>query len=114
MAGAELVITEGATMASEAGIMGVPYIYTNPLRVGYIDEQVKKFPNARQMSYEQLLRELKMDSNITFKRHYSVEALKNINPTEMLEILFSDIHNNIMLFQGNTINKNFLSQITDE
>jgi predicted glycosyltransferase len=45
MTGASLFLTEGATMASEAGILGVPYIYINPLQeVGNVMEQVKKYP----------------------------------------------------------------------
>lgn len=44
MAGASFFLTEGITMASEACMLGVPYILINPLpKVGYIFEQEKKF-----------------------------------------------------------------------
>jgi predicted glycosyltransferase len=39
MAFSSLYIGEGATMASEAVILGVPSIYVNPLMMGYISEQ---------------------------------------------------------------------------
>ena len=45
------MIVEGATMASEAAMLGVPYIYINPLQnVGNIKEQVKDYPDYFYMS----------------------------------------------------------------
>jgi len=38
IAGARLVITEGATLAAEAALMGVPTIYANRLQPAYLDE----------------------------------------------------------------------------
>jgi uncharacterized protein len=38
-----LYIGEGATMASEAAILGTPGIYVNPLRLGYLKEQEDKY-----------------------------------------------------------------------
>lgn len=43
-ANAKFVISEGATMASESFILGVPYLYINPLKVGYIDYQTTHYP----------------------------------------------------------------------
>jgi uncharacterized protein len=40
MAFAFLYIGEGATMASEACVLGIPFIYVNSLKVGYVTEQV--------------------------------------------------------------------------
>lgn len=45
MAGAAFVLTEGATMASEAFVLGVPFVYINPLRVGYVDYQCDNYPD---------------------------------------------------------------------
>jgi predicted glycosyltransferase len=46
MAHASFFLTEGATMASEACILGVPYLYINPLQnLGNILEQVKMYPS---------------------------------------------------------------------
>ena len=44
-ANAKFMITEGATMASESYVQGVPYIYLNPLRCGNIDYQCEENPN---------------------------------------------------------------------
>lgn len=43
-ANAKFLVTEGATMASEAFVLGVPYLYLNPLKCGYIDYQCKNYP----------------------------------------------------------------------
>ena len=40
---ATLYIGEGATTASECCILGTPAIYTNPLNMGYIEEEEKKY-----------------------------------------------------------------------
>ncbi len=37
LAFSSLCITEGATVASEAAVLGVPVIYVNSLKVGYVD-----------------------------------------------------------------------------
>ncbi|MBN1457443.1 MAG: DUF354 domain-containing protein [Sedimentisphaerales bacterium] len=37
LAFASLCITEGATVASEAAVLGVPSVYVNTLKVGYVD-----------------------------------------------------------------------------
>ena len=50
MAGAAFVLTEGATMASEAFVLGVPYIYMNPLEVGNVDSQCGVFPDQAHKS----------------------------------------------------------------
>ena len=39
---ASVYVGEGATMASEAAILGTPSIYINPLPRGYLDEQAEK------------------------------------------------------------------------
>lgn len=45
IAHASFFLTEGATMASEACMLGVPYLYINPLQnLGYIMEQLKSYP----------------------------------------------------------------------
>lgn len=45
-----MIVTEGATMASEAYVLGVPYLYINPLTVGYINQQCSKSPERAQKS----------------------------------------------------------------
>lgn len=43
MAFASLVFSEGATMVSEAAVLGVPSVYVNSLRLGYVDEQESRY-----------------------------------------------------------------------
>jgi predicted glycosyltransferase len=40
---ATMYIGEGATMASEAAVLGTPAIYVNTLRLGYTDEEEEKY-----------------------------------------------------------------------
>jgi len=40
---ATMYIGEGATMASEAAVLGTPAIYVNTQRLGYLDEQEEKY-----------------------------------------------------------------------
>lgn len=40
---AALVFAESATMVSEAAVMGVPAVYINPLRLGYLEEQERDY-----------------------------------------------------------------------
>jgi predicted glycosyltransferase len=40
---ATLYVGEGATMASEAAILGTPAVYINTLRLGYLQEQEEKY-----------------------------------------------------------------------
>lgn len=40
---ATLYVGEGASMASEAAVLGTPAIYLNPLRLGYTDEEEYKY-----------------------------------------------------------------------
>jgi len=40
---ATLYIGEGATIASECAVLGTPAIYVNTLRLGYLDEQEKRY-----------------------------------------------------------------------
>jgi uncharacterized protein len=48
-----LFIGEGATMASEAAILGTPGIYVNPLRLGYLKEQEDKYGLVHNIPEEQ-------------------------------------------------------------
>ncbi len=92
IAGASLFLTEGATMASEACILGVPYIYMNPLQeMGYIMEQVKKYPEiaVETIDEEEINRyiESKTINAITSEKKEEIRneiEKSTINPTEFL------------------------------
>ena len=87
-ANAKFMIAEGATMASEAFLLGVPYLYLNPLMVGYIDYQCTHYPNRcfkttngdEAMKIVSQLMEIKIDGEAERKK---VEE-QTINPTEYL------------------------------
>lgn len=54
MAYAALIFGESGTMSSEGAVLGVPAVYVNPLRVGYLDEQEQKYGLAFRFQPEQL------------------------------------------------------------
>ena len=89
MAGAKFLITEGATMASEAFVLGVPYLYLNPLRCGNIDYQCSHYPERcyQTTDAEEAKRDVKalwqLECNQDLCRK-EVEA-KTIRPTAYLE-----------------------------
>jgi len=93
IANARIFITEGATMASEAGVLGIPYIYINPLQdLGYITEQIRKYPEiaSRSKNIEEIkciLNDKFNALNSTFHRRddfkYSFEK-STIDPTKFL------------------------------
>lgn len=88
IAGAKLLVTEGATMASEAFVLGVPYLYLNPLRCGNIDFQCVNYPDrAFQTTDAQEVAKI-VDSLADFKGECLANRgeweEKTINPTEYL------------------------------
>lgn len=52
-ANAKFLITEGITMASEAFLLGVPYLLISPLKCGYIDYQTEHYPKLCHHSFDQ-------------------------------------------------------------
>ena len=60
IANATLLITEGATMASEGAILGTPTIYINSLKLGYIEEQRCKY---------KLVYSFRNDDHVSSKAH---------------------------------------------
>lgn len=50
LARAALYVGEGATMASEAAVLGTPAIYVNPLRVCYVTEEEERYGLVRQFA----------------------------------------------------------------
>jgi uncharacterized protein len=86
IANATLLITEGATMASEAGVLGVNYYYINPLKVGNVNEQCIKYPNAHQCNGRKLLENINKLRYIKANSKEIRTQIENstINPTEYL------------------------------
>jgi len=87
-ANAKFMVAEGATMASEAFLLGVPYLYLNPLMVGYIDYQCTHYPNRcfkttngdEALKIVNQLMDIKIDGEAERRK---VEE-QTINPTEYL------------------------------
>lgn len=88
-ANAKFLVTEGATMASESFILGVPYLYLNPLKCGYIDYQCRTYPDRcfQTISLDGALRVInnliKLEIDADSERQ-KVEK-QTLNPTEFLE-----------------------------
>jgi len=87
-AGAKFMVTEGATMASESFVHGVPYIYLNPLKCGNIDYQCEHYPNRciqttdEQEAFAAVERLCNAEINCDEERK-KVEDV-TINPTDLL------------------------------
>lgn len=88
-ANAKFMVTEGATMASESFCHGVPYLYLNPLRVGYIDYQCMNYPDrAFQTTDEnEALKIINRMLTSTSDTDMARKEIENttINPTDYLE-----------------------------
>ena len=87
-ANAKFMIAEGATMASEAFLLGVPYLYLNPLMVGYIDYQCTHYPyrcfkTTNGDEAVKIVNQL-MDINIDGEAERKKVEEQTINPTEYL------------------------------
>ena len=88
-ANAKLMVTEGATMASESFVHGVPYIYLNPLKCGNIDYQCKNYTDRAFQTIDEdealdIIRRLMASDNDANKARGEIEKL-TINLTAFLE-----------------------------
>ena len=86
-ANAKFMVAEGATMASESFVLGVPYL--NPLKVGYIDYQCSNYPDMCFMTTDgdkalEIIHKLMNSDNDGDAVRKEVEK-QTINPTEYLE-----------------------------
>ena len=88
-ANAKFLITEGITMASESFILGVPYLLINPLKCGYIDCQMAKYPNLFYYSTDKktimdIVDKLISLPNPNVSMLKSETEMSTINPTDFL------------------------------
>lgn len=89
-ANAKLMVTEGATMASESFVHGVPYLYLNPLKCGNIDYQCKNYPDRCFQTTDaddalRIIDQLEKSNVDSEAARLDVERL-TINPTAFLEV----------------------------
>lgn len=110
---ARLLISDGATMACEAGLLGTPYIYTNPLEVGYIKEQLAIYPWVHKMDYKKLLKELRNNSSFIKDIKCGIKKTDNsfINPTDLLIWIFKDLNRNINMVKGKLIDQKVFTEL---
>tara|TARA_Y100000589_G_C27132861_1_gene621327 strand:- start:187 stop:1221 length:1035 start_codon:yes stop_codon:yes gene_type:complete len=79
-----LYVGDGATTASEAALLGVPSVYTNPIKLGYIDEleknklvfQEANFTNILKRSLKILKEDYKKETQVT-----SSKLISNLEDT---------------------------------
>lgn len=96
IANARFMISEGATMACEAGLLGTPYLYINPLKVGYINTQEHLYPHACQCIDEKNILQIcnrQLSVVWTEAERQEVRTMieqNTIDPTQMLIDIFSD------------------------
>lgn len=88
-ANAKLMVTEGATMASESFIHGVPYIYLNPLKCGNIDYQCDHYPDRAFQSTDvkEVINAIGriVDTSFDAENARNEAETQTINPTRFLE-----------------------------
>lgn len=85
---AKYMVTEGATMASESFVHGVPYVYLNPLKCGNIDYQCEQYPERCFQTTDKnealsIIRRLNITSIDSEAEKRKVET-NTINPTDLL------------------------------
>lgn len=102
MAGAAMVLTEGATMASEAFVLGVPYVYLNPLRVGNVDCQCSNYPDQAHQTTDAdavlgYADEISALDYSAAKRRSEIESM-TLDPTDYLI-------EEVLKFCGKTVNR---------
>ena len=88
-ANAKFMVTEGATMASESFVHGVPFLYINPLKCGNIDYECEHYPNrcfqtTDENSVFDIINQLMTNDIDADLAKTDVEKV-TINPTEFLE-----------------------------
>ena len=86
---ARFMVTEGATMASESFVHGVPYLYINPLKCGNIDYQCMNYPNRcfQTIDANEALNIIYQMMNMQTNSEMNKQLLEKetINPTKFLE-----------------------------
>ncbi len=91
---ATLLITEGATMASEGAILGTPTIYINSLKLGYIEEQCSKYKLVYSFRDEDhvLSKAIELINNNSTKNQW-LKRRENLlrDKTDVTELILSSI-----------------------
>jgi len=87
-ANAKFMVTEGATMASESFLHGVPYLYLNPLKCGNIDYQCEQYPyrSAQSTDEQEAIQVVKKFIALSIDNEDERKKIEDvtINPTDFL------------------------------
>ena len=110
---ATMYIGEGATMASEAAVLGTPAIYVNTLRLGYTDEEEKNYglvynfssPETAQKDALEKAVELLEDRNLKKKWQRKKEKLLNekIDVTKFMTDFIENYPESFIEYKSNNI-----------
>lgn len=90
MAGAHLIVSEGATTASEAAVLGTPVIYVNSLAVSYCEDQEDSFGLCHNFRDENgvldKVKDLLIDNNVKeiYREKRNMMLAEKIDPTQFL------------------------------
>ena len=113
-AGAKFLVAEGATMASEAFVNGVPYVYLNPLHVGYIDQQQQAMPQYffQTTDYQEAINAINHLTSIPVDKDSikaSIEAT-TMDPTLFLVWFVENYPRSVQITRDNQHNNEFWNQ----
>lgn len=114
IANASLFISEGATMSSEAGVLGIPYYYINPLKVGYINHQEKNYEHAHSCNINEVIEDLDLLGNVKDDKIRSRIEDYSINPTEFLMFFVKNYQFSIKKFKNAIIDKELFNNVSDK
>lgn len=112
--GAKFLVAEGATMASEAFVNGVPYLYLNPLRVGYVDQQQQAMPQYffQTTDYQEAINAINHLASIPVDKDSikaSIEAT-TMDPTLFLVWFVENYPRSVQITRDNQHNNEFWNQ----
>lgn len=93
LAAAKLYIGPGATSASEAACLGTPSIYTNEIKLGYIDDLTYNWGLVKQISQKKI--NIPIIGNILDEQnsYYTKKSLKMVNEMVRIDQLMENIIN---------------------
>jgi uncharacterized protein len=97
---ADILFGESATMASECAVLGTPAIYVNSLKLGYLEEEEKKYGLVHTFKEDDLSVEKGLKAALDIvrndrKKEYKIRGKELVadhcNPTELLYDVVADV-----------------------
>lgn len=84
---ASIVVSEGATVASEAGVLGTPAVYINPIPISYCKDQEKYglvFNTSESVKVNHLVDEILSQDRDSFRAKSTKMLNDKVNVTQYL------------------------------